>query len=349
MSIVGLIIALGLLVDNAIVVTESIHREKSQVSSLISAAGSGTSKVGWAITSGTVTTMLAFLPMLMLSSSTGDFVRSMPVTVVLVLLVSLIIALTLTPMLASRFFSQKPSKIKSFQVYANAFAESVYAPLLRKMVALRWLVILISFVLLAGMFSIFTQVGVSLFPKAEKPLILVDINMPANSSLVNTKHVMEKVANSLEKYTIIDNMALNVGNANPRIYYNQVPKRGVEKYGQILLVLTSYDEGAVQSLIQETRQEFASWSEANITISEFTQGPVTDKPITVRVVGESLKDIEIVANDLSNFMGKTPGIINIDNPIGEANTELALVIDYDKAGLSNIAVSYTHLTLPTKA
>ncbi len=347
MSIVGLIIALGLLVDNAIVVTESIHREKSKVSSLINAAGSGTSKVGWAITSGTVTTMLAFLPMLMLSSSTGDFVRSMPVTVVLVLFVSLIIALTLTPMLASRFFTQKPAKIKSFQVYVNAFAEKVYAPLLRKMIAFRWFVIAISFVLLAGMFSIFTQVGVSLFPKAEKPLILVDINMPANSSLDNTRKVMEKVASSLEKYTIIDNMALNVGNANPRIYYNQVPKRGVEKYGQILLVLTEYDDDAVYHLIQEARKEFALWPEAKITISEFTQGPVTDKPITVRVVGENLKDIEIVANDLSQFMSQTTGIINIDNPIGEANTELALVIDYDKAGLSNIDINTLDNTLQT--
>ena len=66
MSIVGLIIALGLLVDNAIVVTESIHREKKNTASLADAAALGTSKVGWAITSGTVTTMLAFLPMLML-------------------------------------------------------------------------------------------------------------------------------------------------------------------------------------------------------------------------------------------------------------------------------------------
>ena len=132
MSIVGLIIALGLLVDNAIVVTESIHREKRFCSNLNEAAKVGTSRVGWAITSGTVTTMLAFLPMLMLDSSTGDFVRSMPVTVVLVLLASLLIALTLTPLIASRFFTLKPSKFKTLQHYVNAFSEGIYQRFLQE-------------------------------------------------------------------------------------------------------------------------------------------------------------------------------------------------------------------------
>ena len=132
MSIVGLIIALGLLVDNAIVVTESIHRESRYCSNLKEAAKVGTSRVGWAVTSGTVTTMLAFLPMLMLASDTGDFIRSMPVTVVLVLLASLLIALTLTPMLASKFFSNKPSKIKTLQHYINRFAEGLLMTLVEE-------------------------------------------------------------------------------------------------------------------------------------------------------------------------------------------------------------------------
>ncbi|WP_448250068.1 efflux RND transporter permease subunit [Thalassotalea agariperforans] len=347
MSIVGLIIALGLLVDNAIVVTESIHREKSKVINLTEASATGTSKVGWAITSGTITTMLAFLPMLMLASSTGDFIRSMPVTVVLVLLASLVIALTLTPMLASKFFTQKPSKIKSLQVYVNRFAENIYAPALKKMFTMRWLVIIIAVLTLAGMFSIFSQVGVSLFPKAQKPMLLLDIDMPPNSSLASTQALMQRVADELEQNSLIEKIALNVGNANPRIYYNQVPKRGVAKYGQILLVLKKYDEDEVAEFVKNTRIKFSNWPEANITVSEFTQGPVTDKPITIRVIGEDLNAIEQVANDLADFMQKAEGIINIDNPIGEANTELALVIDYDKAGLTNVDINTLDNTLQT--
>jgi len=351
MSIVGLIIALGLLVDNAIVVTESIHREKKKVTCLTDAAASGTSKVGWAITSGTVTTMLAFLPMLLLASSTGDFVRSMPVTVVLVLLSSLLIALTLTPLLASRFFAKETdknkSKIKTLQHYVNIFAEQSYAKWLGRFMNSRWIVIIIAVICLAGMLSLFGKVGVSLFPKAEKPMLLLDVDTPPNSSLAYTDQIMQKMTRVIEKYDLVDKVALNIGSANPRIYYNKIPKRGVATYGQVVVVLKEYEEEKVSNLVVQLREEFNQWKEAKITVSEFTQGPVTDLPISVRLMGESLSDLERVANDLANMMASTEGIINIDNPIGIANTELLLDINYEKAGLTNIDINTIDTTLQT--
>jgi multidrug efflux pump subunit AcrB len=107
MSIVGLVIALGLLVDNAIVVTESIGQKIRAGFPPIEAAGSGTRQVAWAIASGTATTVLAFVPMLIMPSNVGTFMRSMPVTVVLVLTASFFIAVTLTPLMASRMFKQR--------------------------------------------------------------------------------------------------------------------------------------------------------------------------------------------------------------------------------------------------
>lgn len=347
MSIVGLIIALGLLVDNAIVVTESIHREKKKFATLAEAAASGTSKVGWAITSGTVTTMLAFLPMLMLASDTGDFIRSMPVTVVLVLLASLLVALTFTPLLASKFFTLKPSKFKTLQHYVNKFAENVYASILGKLMNARIVVVALALICLVGMFSLFGQVGLSLFPKAEKPMILVDVDTPPNSSLKYTDEVMQKMTKFIEQQPSVEKIALNVGNSNPRIYYNEIPKRGVVKYGQFLLVIDEFDELKMTALVDKLRNEFNQWSEAKITVKEFRQGPVTDQPIAIRLMGESLADLEIVANDLAIKMASLEGIINIDNPIGVANTELALSIDYDKAGLSNVDINALDNTLQT--
>ncbi|NNE35004.1 MAG: efflux RND transporter permease subunit, partial [Rhodothermales bacterium] len=102
MSIVGLVIALGLLVDNAIVVTENIARYRKSGHGAIDAAIKGTSQVAWPIVSSTVTTVLAFLPMVVLKSGTGDFIRSMPLTVVFALFASLIVSLMLTPLLTSR-------------------------------------------------------------------------------------------------------------------------------------------------------------------------------------------------------------------------------------------------------
>ncbi len=347
MSIVGLIIALGLLVDNAIVVTESIHREKKHCSNLHEAAVVGTSRVGWAITSGTITTMLAFLPMLFIASDTGDFVRSMPVTVVLVLLASLIIALTLTPLVASKFFTLKPSKIKTLQHYVNCFAERFYAHFLEKLMTLKWLTIVIALIALVGMGSLFGKVGLSLFPKAEKAMLLVDVETPPNSSLAYTNEIMQQVAKIIEPYELVDKVALNVGNSNPRIYYNEIPKRGVEKFGQILIVLKAYQADQVSELVGQLRSTFEQWHQAKITVKEFTQGPVTDKPITIRLMSESLADLETVANDLNAKMVSMKGIVNIENPIGVANTELALSINYDKAGLHNIDINDLDNTLKT--
>ena len=339
MSIVGLIIALGLLVDNAIVVTESIHREKKNSTSLADAAASGTSKVGWAITSGTVTTMLAFLPMLMLASDTGDFVRSMPVTVVLVLLASLLIALTLTPLLASKFFSHKPSKFKTLQYYANGFAEKYYVRGLSRLMNVKLIMLISAFIALFAMASLFGQVGVSLFPKAEKSMLLIDVETPANSSLNYTNDVMHSMTDFIETQPYVEKIALNVGNSNPRIYYNEIPKRGVSSYGQVLLVLKAYDEVEVNALVASLRKEFSTWKQAKVTVKEFTQGPITDQPITVRLISESLADLEKVAGDLQSKMASISGAINLDNPIGIANTELAIAIDYDKAALSGIDIN----------
>ena len=347
MSIVGLIIALGLLVDNAIVVTESIHREYQKYKSLMDAVIFGTSRVGWAITSGTVTTMLAFLPMLMLQSDVGDFIRSMPVTVVFVLLASLIVALTFTPILANKLFSTTPFRVKFLQHYLNIFAENTYMRILAKFIQYRPVVLIIFTCSLIAMFSLFTEVGVSLFPKAEKPMILLDVQTPANSSLEHTDKLMKMITQTVEKYKLVDKVAVNVGNANPRIYYNEVPKRGVVKYGQALVVLREYDAEKVQVLIAQLRKEFKQWSQVKVTVKEFTQGSVTDQPIAIRLMSESLADLEQVANDFAQYIANIPGIINIDNPIGEANTELALVIDYEKAGLANIDINTLDNTLQT--
>jgi len=353
MSIVGLIIALGLLVDNAIVVTESIHREKKNITSMKLAAINGTNKVSWAIASGTVTTMLAFLPMLMIQSNTGSFIRSMPVTVVLVLLASLVVALTITPLLASKFLTVAPTnetssrKIKNLQHYINNFAETTYIKLLSSLIAKRASVIMVSLIALLAMLSLFTQVGVSLFPKAEKPMLFINIITPANASLAYTETVTKQVSNHVRQYELVDKIALNIGSSNPRIYYNEVPQRGKIRLGQVLVTLTAYQNDDVTTLVNDLRAEFNQWPQAEITVKEFKQGPVTDQVIAIRLMSENLSNLEKVANDLSLKMQSMKGIINIDNPIGMANTELALTIDYDKAALSGIDIQHLDNTVKT--
>ncbi|MEW6994696.1 efflux RND transporter permease subunit [Colwelliaceae bacterium MEBiC 14330] len=354
MSIVGLIIALGLLVDNAIVVTESIHREKKFTQDIKQAAANGTAKVAWAIASGTVTTMLAFLPMLTIQSNTGDFIRSMPVTVVLVLFASLLVAITLTPLLASKLLIVSSSntksgkvKVKTLQHYANVFAEKSYANALMTLMRHKLIVMFSCLLVLIAMLSLFGQVGVSLFPKAEKPMLLINVTTPANSSLAYTDTVLQQIREHVKQYDLVDKVALNIGNSNPRIYYNEVPKRGMIRLGQALLVLKEYQATKVNMLVENLRSDFSRWQQAQITVKEFTQGPVTDQVIAIRLLSESLNDLTLVANDLANKMRQLSGVVNIENPMGMSNTELALTIDYQQASLSGVSVQRLDNTIYT--
>jgi len=208
-------------------------------------------------------------------------------------------------------------------------------------------VLVISLVVLVAMFSLFAKVGLSLFPKAEKPMILIDVEAPANSSLNYTNQVMQDIARELSKYELIAQVASNVGSSNPRIYYNEIPKRGVASFAQALVVLKVFDEEKVVELVAQLRGEFSNWSQAKITIKEFTQGPVTDQPITVRLLSDSLEDLDKVAQDLSAKFAAIDGIINIENPIGVANSELHMVIDYEKAGMAHIDINMLDQTLQT--
>lgn len=345
MSIVGLIIALGLLVDDAIVVTESIHRQKLKGLPAKEAAISGASQVAMASTSGTITTMLAFLPMLLLFTTTGDFMRAMPVTVVLVLAASLIISLTVTPLLASRMSYGGEGKFKSLQYYTNNFAEQVYSGFVEKILSFKWLTLIVALIALIGLGSIFTQIGVSLFPKAEKPLILVNIRAPNNTPLAHTDDIAQQVTKQLEKHDLVKDVAINVGNSNPRIYYNEIPERGRANYAQLLVTLKEYDEQGVADFVLEHRAMYKNFPLAKIDLNEFSQGPVTDQPITFRLIGDDLKALEKTARDLEAKMRSMEGVININNPIAEPSSELVLNIDYEKAALSGININTLDNTL----
>ena len=347
MSIVGLIIALGLLVDNAIVVTESIHRERKNHKSLSQAAAAGASKVGWAISSGTITTMLAFLPMLMLASDTGDFIRSMPVTVVLVLLASLLIALTLTPLLASKFLSTKASKVKTLQHYINYFAENIYATWLQKLFRLKMVVIAIAIASLLAMLSLFSEVGLSLFPKAEKPMILVNIDMPEGSTFARTQEIADEVSKRVRQHDLVNDVAQNVGRGNPRIYYNIMPTRQTVNFAQLFVTLNDFQLGSVEPLVDTIRSQVSDIAGAKITVKEFMQGPPLVAPISIRIVGEELAEIQRVAIDVENLVVNTAGTVGIDNPVGKFKIDLKVDINRDKAAMLNVPLQQVDRTVRT--
>ncbi len=346
MSIVGLVIALGLLVDNAIVVVENVARHLRDGDNPTQAAIKGSAQVAWAVTSGTLTTVLSFLPMLLMQNGSGTFMRAMPVTVVLTLFASLLIALMLTPLLASRL-GNAAKKTTRVQSALEGFAAGFYLTWLNRALQYPLRVMLLSVLMLVGALSLFPLIGVSLFPKAEKPMILVNIDMPEGSSFAKTSAMAERVEQLVRRQPLVVDIARNVGRGNPRIYYNTFPARQTVNYAQLFVTLSAHELNKVEPLVAELREQAARIPGAQITVKEFLQGPPVEAPVEIRIMGEELDEIQRVSHDVAVIMEQTPGVVGVDNPVGKYKVDLHVQINRDKAAMLGIPLDRIDRTIRT--
>ena len=346
MSIVGLVIALGLLVDNAIVVVENVARHLRDGDSPKEAAIAGSSQVAWAVASGTLTTVLSFFPMLLMQNGSGTFMRAMPVTVVLTLFASLLIALTLTPLIASRLGSAA-SKTTKAQAKLETIAAGPYNHWLNRALRHPAKVLVISFALLFGSLSLFPFIGVSLFPKAEKPMILVNIDMPEGTGFEQTQIMADRVEAIVSEHELVVDIAQNVGRGNPRMYYNIFPARQTVNYAQLFVTLKQGDLPTVEPMVAALRNELGNIAGAQIIVKELLQGPPVEAPVAIRIIGEDLDKIQAVSRDIADIMDRTPGIVGVDNPVGKFKVDLKVDINRDKAAMLGIPLNSIDRTIRT--
>jgi multidrug efflux pump subunit AcrB len=346
MSIAALVIALGLLVDNAIVIVENISRFIKDGMSRYEAAIKATEQVAWAIVSSTVTTVLAFIPIIMMQNVTGDFIRSMPVTVVFTLTASLFVALTLSPYLASKIL--KPGE----QVKPGAvqrFTESLIANEYRKRLvwALKhpWWVIVITSSIFFGSMSLFPLVGVSFFPDAEKPQFLINIETPQGSNLDFTNRVAKDVEKRLAEHPDVKLYTANIGRSNPQVYYNVWERNETSNFAQLLVELKENDLELFARVTGELREELSTYPGAKIEVQVFKQGPPVNAPIEIKVVGDNLDILKMLANETESIFRNETGVINIANPLRTSATDIKIAINHEKAAMLGIPVSDIDLTV----
>jgi multidrug efflux pump subunit AcrB len=337
MTIAGLVITLGLLVDNAIVVIENISRFVSRGETLASAAVNGTRQIGWAIVSATATTILAFVPIIMMQDVAGEYIRSMPLTVIYTLSASLLIALTLTPFLASKFL--KPQKrLPRIQKGFDRFINRVYSRILKGALARPKRVVALAVVVFLGSLSLFPIIGTSLFPKAEKNLFFIDVSTPEGTHIEKTDQVARYVEGVLAGRPEIRLFTTNVGHTNPQIYYNIIDRQGKSNLAHFYVKLKNRDKGMIQRLIDQLRQEFAHYPGARIEVKELEQGPPVEAPVAVKVMGKNVNMLKQMAAKVESALEKINGLININNPLSEQKTDLCLKINRHKAGMLGVSL-----------
>ncbi len=337
MSIAGLVIALGLLVDNAIVVTENIARFMKLGYSKTEAAIKGTSQIAWAVTSSTVTTVLAFVPMMLMQDITGDFIRSMPLTVIFTLVASLWVSVTLTPYLSKNFFTDSSINHESrMRKWMNKIIQGNYRKRLAYAIEHPKIILSASVLVFLLSLGLFPFIGISFFPKAEKPQFMIDINLPEGSNLDKTDKVTKYVESVLSKKEEIISYAANVGHGNPRIYYNVLSKRNATNHAQILVELEKFEYEPFNNFLNELRTEFKDYPGAKIDVKDFIQGPPIEAPIAIKILGDNLKTLKNISSDIEKYFTETKGTVNIYNPLSTTKADLQVKINRAKAAMYGV-------------
>jgi multidrug efflux pump subunit AcrB len=334
LSIVGAVIALGLLVDDSIVVVENITRFLREGRSRTEAAIEATRQIAVAVLGATATLVLAFVPLLFLPGGPGEYIRSLPAAVIATVLASLFVSLTIIPWLASLVLrEQEPAGgnrvLRAFERGIHA----TYAPLLDRALRRpgRALALAALFVVAGG--ALVPTVGFSLFPKAETPQFYVNVTAPEGGSVQATAAAASYADSVIRRRPQVTSVFASAGRDNPQIYYNVLPRRDNPAVGQLFVILDRYDPERTPGLLDSLRADLARYPAARLELREFENGPPIDAPIALRVRGPDLDTLRQLAARVEDVLEATPGTRFVDNPVRLHRTDLRVTIDRAKAGL----------------
>jgi multidrug efflux pump subunit AcrB len=367
LSIVGFVVALGLLVDDSIVVVENIERFLRMGYKPLQAVIAATKQIGTAVLGCTATLILAFLPLVFLPGAPGDYIRSLPASVIYTVIASLVVAFTIIPLLSRLLLKEESEHGNKVLQWVMHGIERSYRPVLHWTLAHPVVTIIVAIGLFVGSLGLIPVIGFSLFPKAGIPQFLITVETPEGSSLAQTNKAVRYVESHLQGYRLREQTAsqrgnaheaeemmlgkpivgwfANIGKGNPQIYYNVAPKNEKNNVAEIFVQLRAYEGRSTPAFLDDLRAEFAGYPGARIEVKEFENGPVLDAPIAIQVVGDDLDTLKTLAAQVERIMTQTSGTQYVNNPIRISKTDIRVKIDRTKAQLLGVQTSEIDKTL----
>ncbi len=346
MSIVGMVVALGLLVDDSIVVVENIERYLRLGYTRKDAAIAATRQISLAVIGCTATLIFAFLPLMFLPEGAGDFIRSLPAAVVTTVLASLFVSLTIVPFLSSRILSAHEHPEGNFFLRGlHRLINGSYRRLLHNAIIHPRTTLLVALGIFIGCVALVPRVGFSVFPASEKPMFLINITTPLGTSLTATDSVARYVERHIDHLPDLKNYATNVGRGNPRIYYNVIPQNEVSNYAQLFIQLKETPSYRKRQMIDSLRQLFSDYPGAKIEVKDFEQGPPVEAPIAIRLFSEDLDTLRSLAFRVEDLLKKTEGTIYVNNELTTLKTDIQVKVNKEKAGILGVPVNEIDRTI----
>jgi multidrug efflux pump subunit AcrB len=290
--------------------------------------------------------VFSFLPLLMLYGDKGEFMKSMPAVVSLALLSALLVSFTFLPLIS--FYVLRGQKgfdeggeVRSFFLFRYVDRTFMWV-LPRYRAAMQWslkrpwFTLGTGYSLLALICLLFPLLGSQFFPPAERNQLLVDIETPSSDSLTSMRAKVDQAVGMIKQHEEVASAAVFTGGTAPRFYYNVEPKAPANYLAQILINTRKADE--VDGLIVKLRRELdASVPGTRCVVKPLEQGPPINEPIQIRLSGENLDKLRLLADQVAAEL-RTAGGYHVFDDLGLRMPNIQIDIDQDRAnslGLNN--------------
>ncbi len=330
----SLVLAVGMLVDNAIVIVENIYRNRTEGMSKIEAARIGASEVAWPVITSTLTTCAAFSPLLFWPDIMGQFMGFLPKTLIVVLCASLFVAIVVNPATCSALISaDKREKGKKADKEDHAFMKR-YERLLRSALSTRPQVLLLGIlvmVLSIQLYGVFGN-GTELFPQTDPRNATINVRFPEGTSVERTDSVLRDIEKQLAKHEDVKFYLSTVGAAGG---FSLSAGSGGAHLGNIHVEYqkAEHRKGNTTELTNLIRKEVQTVPGAEIRVEKQKEGPQQGAPVTIELSGANFEVLSKYATDLIRKIETVPGLVDVQDDYEAALPELQFRVDRKRAAM----------------
>ena len=359
MSVTGLIIALGLLIDNAIVIVEETSIKLRKGLSPARAVSQSVKHLFLPLFGSTLTTALAFAPIALMPGPAGEFVGAIAINVIVAIFSSFFLAMTIIPAIAARispFRHHEDSDVESLTMesarwwqagFSNSKLTGAYQTILDWFFARPAVGVLLGITFPILGFIAATTLQEQFFPAADRDQLHIELELSPQSSLAGTLETTRKIRERLLQDPKVLRVDWFIGESAPAFYYNLIPRRSaVSQYAQAMVQLTSAENQSevIHRLQADLDQEFA---QARVLVRQLEQGPPFDAPVEVRLFGPDLERLQELGEELRTVLVDTPGVLHTRSEMDEVLPGLAL--DIKEAEARAAGMSLTELAMQLNA
>ncbi len=335
-TMLALVLMVGIVIDDAIVVLENVFRFMEEKGlSPVEAAIQGTKDIGLAVLATTLSLVIIFLPVAMMSGIVGKFMSSFGYTAAFAIMVSMLVSFTLTPMLCSRFLRIKAGddKHKSKEGGFSKYVGRPYSRMLQFSMTYRWVVVVVCVLVFASIPPLFTMVGKNFLPVDDQSEFEVNLKMPPGSSLEGSSEVAARLENELKTLPGVRNVLTTLG-ADQR---QQVDR------GSIIVELVDPEEREHDqiALMLMAREKLKGFRDITIGVQppSSIQGAGSTAELQFFLQGPDLLQLDKYAQSVKAKLAQMPGVTDLDSSYESGKPELRVIVNRDKASDLNVSVA----------